>query len=306
VKAAIDIGTNTVLLLIANYDNGQLHIFCEEERTPRLGEGVDESGELSDAAMQRVIDVLLEYQQIISKEYDTVTDITVTATSAVRDAQNRAQFLDDVYTQTGWNVEVLSGAEEAQYTYRGARSVLDDERLHSSNVVIDIGGGSTEIAIGSGSSITDHYSFNMGCVRFTERYLKDDPLSEMQIATCRKAIQQMFGEYEFSIGQSVTLIGVAGTVTSLAYIDLGLQAYQPEQLNDYAISLDTLRQYVSEFSAMTAENIRKKYPTVMDKRADIFRAGLIILEGFMERYQCREIIVSTGGIRHGAICTNSR
>ncbi len=302
-KASIDIGTNTVLLLVAKLDGDHLDILCEEERTPRLGEGVDKSKKLSDAAMQRVIDVLLEYQQMISEEYAAVTDITVTATSAVRDAQNRAQFLNEIYTQTGWNVQVLSGAEEAQYTYSGAKSVLDDELLHSSNVVIDIGGGSTEIAVGTGNRITDYHSFDMGCVRFTERYLRDDPLSETQITTCKKAVRAMLSKYDLAVEDS-TLVGVAGTVTSLGYIDLGLQEYQPDQLNGYTISVDTLREYISDFRLMTAKDIRKKYPTVMNKRADIFRAGLLILEGFMDRYQFDQVLVSTGGIRHGAILIN--
>jgi len=273
----------------------------EEERTPRLGEGVDESMQLSTAAMQRVIDVLDDYEQIISDKYTNTTEIVVTATSAVRDATNKMLFLDKVQRQTGLQVQVLSGREEARYTYFGAKSVLADEDFGQSDVVIDIGGGSTEIATGNKGTITNRYSFDMGCVRFTERFLNEDPHSESQIANCRNAIRQMLSEYEFTIQQGSTLIGVAGTVTSLGFIDMQLQQCEPEKLNGYTISLDTLREYINNFRIMTAEELIQKYPAVMSERADIFRAGLLILEGFMKQYHFEQVVVSTGGIRHGAI-----
>lgn len=300
-KASIDIGSNTVLLLVAERDNGQLDIIHEDHQAPRLGEGVDESRHLSTHAMERVITVLQNYQKLIADSYPGVNNIQVTATSAVRDARNKSQFLDKVKQQTGLEVCILSGLEEAQYTYTGALSVLDLDMASSKNVVIDIGGGSTEIAVGSGAEVEDQYSFDMGCVRFTERYLKNDPLSVEQICNCREAIGEMLTQYEFDIGQNVKLIGVAGTVTSLAFIDRELEVYKPDILNDYTMTTSQVEDYITEFRKITSEELKERYPTVMEERADIFRAGLLILEGFMNLYSFNKLTVSTGGLRHGAI-----
>lgn len=300
-KASIDIGTNTVLLLVAETDNGQLNIIHEHARTPRLGKGVDEAQNLSDEAIERVITVLQNYQKLIADSYQSVNSIRVTATSAVRDAQNRLQFLERVKQQTGLEVEILSGLEEAQFTYDGALSVLNSEAIFPKNVIIDIGGGSTEIATGERTEMLDRHSFDMGCVRFTERYLKNDPLSVVQVNEFREAIGGMLARYEFSINKDARLIGVAGTVTSLAFIDRELEVYKPDMLNGYTMTINQVQDYIADFRKVTSEELKERYPTVMEERADIFRAGLLILECFMNRYDFNQLTVSTGGIRHGAI-----
>ncbi len=304
VNAAIDIGTNTVLLLVANVDTGAVQVLHEEQRIPRLGAGVDESGNLSEAALQRVINALQEYQQMIKKKYPATEQIFVTATSAVRDAQNKEAFLSRVGDRTGLEVTVLSGMEEAQYTFAGAMSVLKEEGPEKEHVIIDIGGGSTEIAKGR-NSIRDRYSFDMGCVRFTERFLKNDPAREDEIALCREAIMKILDEYSFNFVDESQLIGVAGTVTSLAYIDKKLDSYNSKLLSGYVLSQKSISSYINEFKQYSSEELKSQYPEVLKGRADIFLAGLLILEGFMNKYSFQELITSTGGIRHGSILINS-
>lgn len=300
-KASIDIGTNTVLLLLAKVENDRLKIIEEQERTPRLGENVDESHRLSDEAIDRVIKVLLEYQSLIEKNYSSIQEIVVTATSAVRDAENRIHFLERVLSETGFEVQVLSGAEEARYSYYGARSVLPQDVVSPNKAIVDIGGGSTEIALGTENNIIDYHSFDMGCVRFTERYLIDDPPTNGQIQSCKTAIADMLIEHPFDMHVDTSLIGIAGTATSLAFIEQSLDTYDRSAINGYRISLNDLRKRILTLQELSAERIRKKYQPVMEHRADIFLAGLLILEGVMQKYDLEEMVTSIGGIRHGAI-----
>ncbi|MDZ7660166.1 Ppx/GppA phosphatase family protein [Fodinibius sp.] len=300
-KASIDIGTNTVLLLVAEVGENNLKIIEEQQRVPRLGAGVDDSKELSNEAMQRVIESLKDLQEIVNENYPGVSDIFVTATSAVRDANNRAFFIDLVEQETGLQIEVLSGVEEAEYTFLGAQSVLDN--VDGPQMIIDIGGGSTEIAYGE-NDLQDRYSYDMGCVRFTERFLKSDPPADFQMQQCRNEIKRVLAEHEFNVTDQTTLIGVAGTVTSLAFIDLELCSYEAGVLSGHIITKKKLEEYIIQFSDYTSDALEQEYPVVMKGRADIFLAGLLILDEFMNEYNFGELITSTGGIRHGTILVN--
>lgn len=298
-KASIDIGTNTALLLVAEVKDKTLTVIREEQRVPRLGTGVDHSGQLSDAAIHRVVQAIQEYQEIIESDYPSVDSIQVTATSAVRDAENRDHFLKVLKQETGLKVRVLSGLDEAKYTFVGAKSVLDHQKTNS-NVIIDIGGGSTEIAYGS-LQVQDRYSYDMGCVRFTERFLSNDPPTEDQLADCRDEIRRILKDYEFNFVDDASLIGVAGTVTSLAFIDKELSSYNNETISGHQLTVQDINDYISLFKSWPAQKLVIEYPVVMKGRADIFLAGLLILEEFMRKYNFTKFITSTGGIRHGVV-----
>lgn len=301
-KASIDIGTNTTLLLVAANDGQTLNIIEEQQQIPRLGAGVDESKELSREAMQRVIGSLKEFLKIVNTNYPEVDDIFVTATSAVRDADNRGVFIDWVEQETGLQVRILSGVEEAEYTFLGAQSVLNN--VDGQQMIIDIGGGSTEVGYGE-KQLKDRYSYDMGCVRFTERFLKSNPPTDLQMQKCRDEIKKVLAEHLFYMSDQTTLVGVAGTVTSLAFIDLGLSSYDAEVLSGHIITKEVLNEYIKKFSSYTSNRIEQKYPTVMKGRADIFVAGLVVLDEFMNEYNFEELITSTGGIRHGTLIANT-
>lgn len=303
-KASIDIGTNTVLLLVADVQDGSLTVLREEQRIPRLGQGVDDSGQLSEAAMQRVIAAIVEYQALLRSEYGSGISPRLTATSAVRDASNKQQFAKRIRKETGLELDILSGMEEAQLTFIGARSVLDDA-LTTTNVIIDIGGGSTEVAMGKKRDISDRYSFDMGCVRYTERFLQELPPKQNKLDECRSAIRDMLKSYRFNFDGSERLIGVAGTVTSLAYIDLDLSEYNSNYLSGHTLTADNIASHIHKIQRQTADELEAKYPVVMSGRSDIFLAGLLILNEFMRSYNFDKILTSTGGIRHGAIMKNS-
>jgi len=301
-KASIDIGSNTVLLLVGEVHDGKVTVIDERQEAPRLGQGVDAEKNLTQQVMQRVIDVVNEFKMIIEHDYPDVDEVIVMATSAVRDANNRLDFVREVKKATGYSVQILSGKQEARLTYLGAKSVLQETNHPSA--VIDIGGGSTEVAYGNAKNLIDWFSFNIGSVRFTERYLKSDPPTEKEIENCRTAITDALKKHPFEWNAPVDLIGVAGTVTSLAAIQNNIKTYQPEKLNGQKLSFNDLTGWISSFSEFTKTRLLNRYPNILEGRAGIFVAGLLILEEFMKAYDVNEVTTSTGGIRHGALIIN--
>lgn len=299
--AAIDIGTNTVLLLVAEIHRDTIKPIREEQRIPRLGRGVDSSGNLDQGSVDRVIRALNEYRQILENNYPNIDSLKVTATSAVRDAGNREDFIQRVMKETGLGIKVLSGKEEAEYTFTGALSMLSDI---SKAAIIDIGGGSTEIALGDNNDLIDSHSFDMGSVRFTERYLNNDPPTKKETGICREAIKELLDDRLFDYkdpGKDFPLIGVAGTVTSIAYMDMGLEIYDTQRINGYVMSREQIGQWTDRITDMPAAELLECYPKVMEGRAEVIAAGILILDEFMHYYDIPELRVSTGGIRHGAI-----
>lgn len=299
-SAAIDIGTNSVLLLVADTSEGKLRVIHEEQRLPRLGKGVDTGKRLSKGSIDRTIQVLIEYRKILNNHYPAVDNrVYVTATSAARDASNREDFLKAVYDQTGWEVRLLSGEEEAGLTYRGALSVIDTD-LSKKYFVLDIGGGSTEFAVGYGNSLSSALSLDMGCVRFTERYLSGRPPGKNEIKAAGREVRNMISGLN-QIPDESEMVGVAGTVTALAGVEMELHSYDAEAMNGYKMSKSTIKKLADRFSEMTPDEIEEQYPLFMKGRGEVILAGLIILLEVMNRSGHKSLKVSTGGIQHGVI-----
>tara|TARA_R110000868_G_scaffold304437_19_gene565351 strand:+ start:6287 stop:7213 length:927 start_codon:yes stop_codon:yes gene_type:complete len=304
-KAAIDIGTNTVLLLVAEIVDNNVRVLHEEQRIPRLGKGVDSSKVLHADSIERVITSLKEYKAIIENHYPKVDEVIVTATSAVRDAENKKTFIEQVKERTGYEIQLLSGNQEAQYTFEGALSVVNVEPKIAA-FVLDIGGGSTEVALGTKSGVTNYHSFDMGSVRYKERFLIHNPPYNEEVFECRDEIKRLFSKKKFKLPKEVMAIGVAGTATSLAAIDLQLDEYENEALNGHVINRQKLSKSIEIFSLHTYDQLLELSPMLLKGREDIFLTGLLILEGFMKFYNLEEIKVSTGGIRHGALLINKK
>ncbi len=304
-KAAIDIGSNTVLLLVGEVVSTGIYVVREEQRIPRLGKGVDQHKNLDEGSISRVLDVLKEYKTILEQDHPEVTEVIVTATSAVRDAENREAFLKEVSEETGFKVRVLTGDEEAQMTFFGALSAVDDSDARNF-FVLDIGGGSTELAMGSKDRLMDFHSFDMGCVRFKERFLVHNPPFQEEIIECREEIQRLFSKKKFRAPREIEAIGVAGTATSLAAIDLQLDEFENDAISGHIIRRDKLSKGIEVFSLHTYDQLLELSPKLLKGRQDIFLAGLLILEGFMKYHDIDEIKVSTGGIRHGALLSSKK
>lgn len=298
-KAAIDIGSNTILLLVAEVSGSQINVLYEDQRTPRLGKEVDESGNLHPDSIKRAVSALRDYQKFLEEKYPDLAEVTITATSAVRDAANRNVFTTLVKQQTGFNITILSGEEEAKYTFFGAKNMLPEPR--DKLAVVDIGGGSTEISVGTPLQVIDQYSFNMGSVRFTERYLRDEPASSDQILKCKAEVYRMLQEKDMTIGSDIELVGVAGTVTSLALMEIGLDEYVPNRITGNQITRVKLARWIQNITEHESSWLLGKYPVIMKDRADVFLGGLLILQQIMIYFDKEYLVVSTGGIRHGAL-----
>src|SRR5438128_4498951 len=213
--AAVDLGTNSTRLLVADVLDGQLEEVVRRLRITRLGEGVDERKRLLPAPIARVRNVLTDFRR--EAERLGAERTLAVATSAVRDAENGEAFLGEVEWSYGFQTRLLSGDEEAQLTFRG---VSTDREVVEDTLVIDIGGGSTELVVGGPDGLSFHDSLDMGGVRLTERFLHSDPPTDEELEACATAVRALLAERFPREVRPRTAIGVAGTITSLAALDL--------------------------------------------------------------------------------------
>ena len=292
--AIIDIGTNTVLLLVAQIDEkGTITPLLYEQRAPRLGRGVEAEKNLKQDSMLRVIDVLLEYKHMIAAFAPDA--VVVAATSAVRDANNRSEFSQLVRRTVGFEIEVLSGNDEAYWTYSGAiRGIPDVHRA----TVVDIGGGSTEIITGNAHDVSQRASLDVGSVRMTERFFKHDPPLQTEIEEATIWLRRELKKPEgFSFAGSA-LVGVAGTATALAILDQELHEFTVDAIINYRLNLRNVRALVEKLKTMTSSQILN-LSTVMHGRNDVITAGGLILLEIMTQFGFDETIVSERGVRYG-------
>lgn len=292
--AVIDIGTNTTLLLVAGVDpDGSIRTLVYEQRVPRLGRGVDSSGRLDRAAMERVIAVLLEYRALASPYAPALT--AVCGTSAVRDAANRGEFARRVHDETGYDLEVLGGDDEALWTYRGAISGL---RQSGRYTVVDIGGGSTEIITGGARGPENRISLNIGSVRLTERCLRHDPPTPGELEGAIELTEDEIGRASGFPFAGSTLVGVAGTATSLAALAQGLKSFDAASVTGYVLTRERVESLFRRLSEMPGGDIRK-LSGVMEGRSDVIVAGALIAREIMTHFAFNSMIVSERGVRYG-------
>jgi exopolyphosphatase/guanosine-5'-triphosphate,3'-diphosphate pyrophosphatase len=292
--AAIDIGTNTALLLVASVDGaGNIVPVLDEERIPRLGKGVDRRKTLQHDSMNRVLKVLEEYRQLSAPHKPDV--LVLASTSAVRDSENRDEFRERVRAQTGYDLEVLDGDEEARWTYLGARSAVAGSGLMT---VVDIGGGSTEIIVGDHEDIRTGRSLDIGSVRLTERYFTHDPPSREEIENARISIRKALGTCPAF--DSSALIGVAGTAAALALLDQSNVDFAWDVVDGYPLRIHRVNSLLQHMQTMPSGEIRTRN-RFLAGREDIIVAGALILSEVMTMGGFHEVIVSSRGLRYGLV-----
>jgi len=305
--ASIDIGTNTVLLLIADIDeHGVIHPVEHQQRLPRLGRDVGQNKVIHTTAFDRIAWILNEYRNLAQQL--RAEETVACATSAVRDAANRDEFQSYMKSATGIDVEALSGDEEALLTYRGAISGFPN--LKHEAVVLDIGGGSTEITYpskptppllsgeGRGEVSLTRHSLQLGSVRLTERYFKHDPPTVSELQSAVDDIRKTFADVSTPQFSQYRLIGVAGTVTTLACLDQQLLQFDIEKVSGYEMSRHAVAAWQSKLSSMHSQHVRSLSSTT-EGRADILAAGVLILHEFMEYFDIHSVLVSERGLRYG-------
>ena len=297
--AGIDIGTLTCRLLIADLPpTGPLKELCSERRILRLGEGVDQSKRLKLEAMDRVAQCLQAWRRVIDG-YDVHARTTV-ATSAVRDAENRQQFVDRIKSETGLDVEILTGEEEAKRTMLGIRSGLPQGITDL--LALDIGGGSTEFILAQQGQLPVVRSIDIGVVRLSERLLHHDPPTREETEQARVWIRRETIEALAAMPRSAgcTFVGTAGTITSLAAMAQQLPAYEPARIHNYRLALETIADLEQQLlSRSKAERIGM--PGLEKNREDMIASGAIILRTVMDILEERECLVSDLGLREGVL-----
>ncbi len=297
--AGIDIGTLTCRLLIADISpNMPLKEQRSERRILRLGEGVDLTKRLSQAAMDRVIQCLREWKAVI----DTyrVDGCTAVATSAVRDAANRAEFLDRVKREAEFDVEVITGDEEARLTLLGIRSGLPPGVTDM--LALDIGGGSTEFILDRSGQQPIVRSIDIGVVRLCERLLHHDPPTEEEIRQAREWIarETKAAVTEMTGYETATFVGTAGTITALAAMAQQLPAYDPVRIHNYRLTLATVQEL--EQTLLTRKKAdRIGLPGLEKNREEVIAAGAIIIRTVMETLGMSSVLVSDLGLREGVL-----
>lgn len=304
-KASIDLGTNTALLLIAERDEqGGVRIIEDYAETVRLGEGVDQTRELHPDAMKRALDCLKKYSENIKKAGLNPSHAIAVATSQARDAKNGLDFFKTVETQTGLKFRILSGDQEALYTFKGGLLPGMDPKT---SAVIDIGGGSTEFM-----SLLGGQSLDLGGVRFTERFLraKDSthPVTDEQFWNCQAQIDQLISpliEWRKKLNSHTQLVAVAGTPTSLASWYLELPEWDARRVDQVTLTRGDIHRMVEELKWRSVDE-RKKLPGMDPKRADIILAGSLILWRAMEILDFKDVRVSTRGLRFGILGLDSQ
>ena len=295
--AAIDIGTNTILMLIADVSaDGSLTVVRDEHVIARLGKGVDSLRRITPETFARVHSHLERYKNIADS--CQVDKIVAGGTSALRDAANANEFTGFIRQSLGIDIEVLSGQKEAELTYQGAVSEFLNEEDPQPFAVLDIGGGSTELTTGVGSNLVSKESLDLGCVRLTERHLRASPPRESDLEGAMAEVMSWTGRLH-RLPQQTKLLGVAGTVTTLAAIDLGLSSYDPSLVSGHYCSGGIVDRIAGRIRTMTLSEMLTEYPQIQEGRADIIFAGLLILRNCLMQLGLDGISASDRGLRFG-------
>jgi exopolyphosphatase/guanosine-5'-triphosphate,3'-diphosphate pyrophosphatase len=305
VLAAIDCGTNSTRLLVHDGSRSLERLM----RITRLGQGVDETRSLAPEAIERTVQVLREYREVMDRH--GVTRVRITATSAARDASNRDVFFDAAEAIVGARPELLSGAEEGALSFAGATAELDPAL--GPFLVVDIGGGSTEFSYGTTSAtgeIRCEYarSIDLGCVRLTEKYLHRDPPGPEELVACLSLtetyVDELVREYPAMV-DARTFVGLAGTVSNAASVEIGLAEYDRDRIHHFVLTKEAVED-VFRTLATESRADRLHNPGLEPARADVIVGGLCILVQIMRQLHRGECLVSESDILDGLVASMRR
>ena len=293
--ASIDIGTNTILLLIAEVRRGKLKTLFDTETIVRLGEGVQKNGMLSEGAMQRGFQTLEQYLKRCQEM--EVQKIFAVGTSALREAKNSDHFLKRVKEEFDLSTDVISGEEEAQLSFLSV--ARDSKKSRETLLVVDVGGGSTELILGKGDEIIQWVSLPLGIVRFTERFLLSDPVQEEEYRAMVEEVRKQLPNSPI-LKNPLSMVSVGGTGAALASVEQGLEKFNIERIHRFVLTREALRNHLSLYRSKTTEE-RKEIKGLPPSRADVILAGGTILYLIMEKFDCSSLMVNGHGVRYGLL-----
>lgn len=293
--ASIDIGTNTILLLIAEVEGKNLRPLFEMETVVRLGEGVHKNRILSKEAMDRGLQTLTQYlERCKAMEVQKIFSV---GTSALREGANSEDFLRIIKDRLDLSIEIISGEDEARLSFLAVSRDLKE--LSKSILVIDVGGGSTEFILGKGERIEQWASLPLGSVRFTEQFLHSDPIQKREWEEMEKEIRKLLPQIPHP-NDFFSIVAVGGTATTLASVEQGLDAFDFEKIHHFVLEKEGLKKQLLLYRSKTIEE-RRKILGLHPSRADVILAGGAILYMAMEELNCPSVLVSCHGIRYGLL-----
>lgn len=308
ILAGIDIGTNSIRLILAEAGTDSFRELYSSRRTTRLGKDLDRTGRLSPDAMERSFSALSEFSDYILRF--SACQTSAIGTSALRNASNAQEFIAETHRRTGIDVRVISGEEEARLTLLGVAGALKarETGLPASALVIDIGGGSTEFILTNSRSVTLVQSLPLGVVYMAERYIAADPPASDEVAALRQSIRMELDKAESArqalpqgaANRPEKLIGTAGTITTLAAMDQGMASYDPVRINGSTLTRSAIDRIVQTLLRSRLSE-RRTLAGLEPGREDIILPGAVITQEIMERYRYREMLVSDGGLREGIV-----
>jgi exopolyphosphatase/guanosine-5'-triphosphate,3'-diphosphate pyrophosphatase len=306
--SVVDIGTNSTRLLVAEVTDGRVRELERRSTVTRLGRGVDLTGQLSSDAIEEVCETVGEYIEIYEKL--GVDRVTAIATSAVRDAANSEVFLAELRERFALDVRTLDGDQEAHLTYVGTcceRAPSEHTSQAEELLVVDIGGGSTELVIGEGPEVRFHASLQCGVVRHTERFLATDPPGANEVEDLADDVRGILGNVlsDQAYASADHGVAVAGTATSLAAIDLELDPYDPDRVHGHRLHLKAVQKLCSKLASISLEK-RRSVTGLHPRRAPTIVAGVVILIQVMRAFGLSEIEVSEHDILHGAALQSAK
>lgn len=294
--ASIDIGSNTVLLLIASIENNKLIPLLNKYESPRLGKGLLIGGEILEDRILHLLEILKSYKALI-EEYKCSKTV-LTATNAMRIASNSDEILKIVKEKLGFEIKVIPGEDEAALSFMGASSSFTQLE---EKVVIDIGGGSTEIIYGNNKDILFKYSFQTGVVSLTEKFIGSYPYSEESLTKTELQLKKVFKGLEKEIPNNRNTIAVAGTPTTLSCITQGLKEYREDKVEGSILLEQDLNELQIKLGSLSGADIKERFGQVVDGREDVIFAGTLILQFLRKLLATDKIYVSSRGLRYGNI-----
>ena len=298
--AFIDIGTNTILCLIAEIKNDRnFDVLDDLAEITRLGQGVHQTGRISPEGEERSLKVLQRYLERCKRL--NVEKIIAVGTSALRDARNSAEVRARFEVQLGLDVRVISGDEEAEYAFLAVQQGLPLNRREL--LVVDVGGGSTEFVRGNAAGVVEAISIGVGSVRLTEQFLRSDPVQteecEKMVIAIEKELTRLPNQW-LKDDSILTLVGIAGTFTTLSAVEKKLVCYTHGEVHGSRLTLSEVRRQVALFQGKTIME-RKAIPGLEPKRADVILAGACLIERIMTLFHSERVIVSDQGVRYGLL-----
>lgn len=294
--AIIDIGTNSIKFCVAGQlENDSVEVLLDENDIARLGEGLRETGRISDEALERNAQSVAGF--VCKANERGVDEILAVGTQALRTAQNSADFVSRVKELTGIEISVISGEEEARLSYLAVLSALP---VHEGHIVIfDTGGGSTAFIFGSGRELLNRFSVNLGAVRLTEEYFGDDPVKSGSVSLALENIRKCFDQAGVK-GQPQQLVGMGGTVTSMGAVKHKMITYDPDVIQGSILTLADVEEQIDAYQARTLDQ-RRAMPGLQPKRADVILAGACIVKDILGRFHVPQLTISDRGLRHGLV-----